>query len=563
MIGAPGRARVSPEAPAMTRSRFTPSLLALLAALAGVMMAWTVLGQLGHPLLWNDEGYTAEFGRRVLVYGYPKVHDGRNTLYGLDTNIAVGTREGLDAYLGTPWAHYYVAALGVRLAEGVTDFHEKTAMLRAPFAVAGLLAILAFAAAGWRALGGSRRRRWLLMLGFLLSCATSVSLALHLREVRYYALTTLVCGAIFLLEAQPPATSAARRRTREAGVVAGLVLLFLTFFPSFFAMWAALAADRGLAARRAPGDLRARVRTALPGLVPLGLAALCVAPLMVFFETLSIARALSAEASFTLATYGENLGRALAHLAGQEALVAAAGMRAILLLVDRARPSSPARRLADLLWLFTLASLAVGARNPIFFERYYVALSPVLALACGLDAFRLWDAWPQATERPARWRAAQALVLTLAFLGMMAVRAPYLAGHLHELRHPLRGPLDYVIPYLADRFEDPAQLVIATNYEEPVFMFYLGSRVVVGFAGTVPARDRRIRPDVIVPRRAWGRNKRVLAEMLGEGGYERVSFPIADLQYNNRPALGEHHFRAEVPASLADWMEIFVRETSE
>ena len=53
-------------------------------------------------------------------------------------------------------------------------------------------------------------------------------------------------------------------------------------------------------------------------------------------------------------------------------------------------------------------------------------------------------------------------------------------------RHPAsyddRSPLDYVIPYLAERYPDPASLVIATNYEEPAFMFYLGSRVLVGFS---------------------------------------------------------------------------------
>jgi len=51
--------------------------------------------------------------------------------------------------------------------------------------------------------------------------------------------------------------------------------------------------------------------------------------------------------------------------------------------------------------------------------------------------------------------------------------------------------------------------------------------------------------------------------MLREGDYERVRFPVADLQYNNRPALREHRFRNEVPESLNDWMEIFVRTGSE
>jgi hypothetical protein len=42
--------------------------------------------------------------------------------------------------------------------------------------------------------------------------------------------------------------------------------------------------------------------------------------------------------------------------------------------------------------------------------------------------------------------------------------------------------------------------VIATNYEEPAFMFYLGSRVLVGFYAPDLAQDLLETPDVIVPR---------------------------------------------------------------
>src|SRR5262245_11879089 len=71
----------------------------LLAAAVGVhaLFAWSVLAGLGAPLLWQDEAETAVFGRTVLEFGFPKVHVGRNVLYGVHHPLAVGVREPLDA----------------------------------------------------------------------------------------------------------------------------------------------------------------------------------------------------------------------------------------------------------------------------------------------------------------------------------------------------------------------------------------------------------------------------------------------------------------------------------
>ena len=92
---------------------------------------------LSYPLVWHDESDTVMFGQRVLEYGYPKVHGERNVVYGLRQDQAIGVHPSLDAYLGSPWAQYYYAAIGVALAAGSDDLYEKTARLRLPFAVAG------------------------------------------------------------------------------------------------------------------------------------------------------------------------------------------------------------------------------------------------------------------------------------------------------------------------------------------------------------------------------------------------------------------------------------------
>ena len=71
-----------------------------------------------------------------------------------------------------------------------------------------------------------------------------------------------------------------------------------------------------------------------------------------------------------------------------------------------------------------------------------------------------------------------------------------IGGRLHEIRVPYWGPLDFAIVDLRERYADPSQLTIATNYEAEVFMYYLGSRGVGRFDPLEPG----LRPDVIIPR---------------------------------------------------------------
>ena len=127
-----------------------------------------------------------------------------------------------------------------------------------------------------------------------------------------------------------------------------------------------------------------------------------------------------------------------------------------------------------------------------------------------------------------------------------------LAGRVAEIRHPYRGPLDYVIPYLAERYSDPSSLVIATNYEEPAFMFYLGSHVLVGFYAPDLEQDLTQIPDVIVPR-PWPDHMEELRWLSTRARYEAHSFPVGNLRWNNTPSLSArvgasagHRFRDPV-----------------
>jgi hypothetical protein len=142
-----------------------------------------------------------------------------------------------------------------------------------------------------------------------------------------------------------------------------------------------------------------------------------------------------------------------------------------------------------------------------------------------------------------------------------------LAGRCAELRHPYRGPLDYVIPYLKERYPDPSKLVIATNYEDPAFVFYLGSKVSVGFYGADLERDLQLVPDVIVAR-PWPDQLEVLQALASRARYVERRFPVANLRWNQTPSLSApigagrgHRFRD--PVIDVDGPELVILERLE
>jgi len=190
------------------------------------------------------------------------------------------------------------------------------------------------------------------------------------------------------------------------------------------------------------------------------------------------------------------------------------------------------------------------ARTPLFFSRYLVALSPLLCAACVLQVSCL-----VALRRTSAARTATAglAAVALAWLACAAVRGPELRGRFEELREPYRGPLDHVIPYLAERHPNAADLVIATNYEDFAYMFYLRATTVLGFYAPERERDLSFVPDVIIPR-PWPVNLRALEQLSSRTSYTAREFPVANVRVNNLPELSPrnsaalvHRFRSPVP----------------
>jgi len=523
-----------------------------LLATAVALYARAQFGHLAYPLLWQDEGETAMYAQQIRDYGYPRVHGSRNVVYEFGTNVAQGVKEGIDAYIGTPWGHFYCALPGLLWAEGSADPYVRTWRLRLPFALAGAAGLGLLLWAVLPVERGRPGRALAFAALYFLLCATSISLQLHLRELRYYPLLALLVAAIGRLHLQRVVFGALSPARYALAVTPLLVLLWNVFHPAWAAAVALLGLECGIRAFRARGPGR---RAALRDLVPLALSAALLAPLFAFFETFAIAGELARELGLSPRLYAENLGRTLVHFLRHELLGPLLVTRIAVLAVDRGGSGdarAPSRRVADRLSLFALGYALIVALNPLAYERYTVVLSPLLSLAFLLDAFRLAECLP-ARLAPPRRRAARAAVAAAAaalVLASLGVRLPELRGRLAELRVPYQGPVDFAVLHLRARHARTEDLVVATNYENHPLMYYLGSRVIVGGSLSNIVRDRELVPDVVIPRRRWSRGLDELGRLLEGGVFERHGLRVADLHWNNIPALSRsplvpdpHRFR--------------------
>ena len=517
--------------------------IVMLAAAAFLAM---LLGNLGHPLFWSDEADTAMFGSRVLEYGYPKVHGPDNVVYQFGPDIALGVKERFDAYIGTTWGHFYFAAPGLWWAQASSDPFERTARVRLPFALAGALGLALWLLAVLPALGPDRRRRLRFAALFFGLAAASVSLLLHLREARYYPLLVLVAGAIARVHLRRSVYGSLSAPRYAAELTLLLFLLFHVFYSAYFAFAALLGLERAHAVwrRRAPRS----------DLVAFGASALLVAPFLLFFETFHVAARFARDLDLGPGAWAANAVAILLHLLRHELLAPALACRAAV--AWSGCGSAASRRVAAGLLGFGAGYLAFGCLNPLALERYFIVLSPLLICVFLLDACALVAGlparWPELPRRRAAAAVALALAVSTALVRLPSL--PELRGRLAEIRTPYQGPLDFAIPHLLAAFARPDALVVATNYEEQAFMYYLGARTIVGTTLNNLLADRELAPDVVVPRRRWPRSLRELAPFLRRGEWEELRFPVLDTHFNNVPALSRSRFvpdphRFETPAT--------------
>lgn len=550
---------------------------------------------ISYPLLWADEGMTVMYGKRVLEHGYPKVHDGKNVVYDLrHPNPNLGIDEKTDAYIGGPsWGMYYVAAVAVKLAKMSDDIFTKTAILRIPFALAGLigLGILGLLGAEFFESRSSKKGFWVLFAFFEL---ISVPLVLHLREARYYSLTICLIALVILIYTRYKILKKAKYLTYAVLLTVSLFLLFVTFSPGYFIFLIAISLyesmgfvkDLFLKYTKKKGQtalgrlsLNQSVRYYFRTLLPLILSLIAVSPLISFFKTFYIAEETAKINRFLFGVSGwdmhlSNLSVIWRYFASFDFIYLAIFLKFCLFLfflrvAIRDIPASDMRKLMFsnfLTVIFIIYFFAIG-RIPYFpFTRYFIPLQPVLAVMILLDMALVYNI---VLLRPPRRIKYYKVILLIVFSGLIVNNIgnniEHIKGHVYELSHQYKGPLDYVIPFIKERYGETDKLVIATNYEETSIMYYLDSKVIIGYVGNNLEQDRRMVPDIVIFRKGWRNlDPKIFFDFLVRHRYQRISFPVVDYTVNNIPELNlspeyQHQFETLNTEDERKKVDIFLK----
>jgi hypothetical protein len=551
---------------------------------------------IAYPLFWADESMTVMGGVRVLEFGYPKVHAGKNVFYDLlHPNVSLGIDEKTDAYIGgTSWGHYYFAILGIKLAEMSDDLFTKTAIIRVPFAVIGLagLVILAFFATQFFHTKLSKTGFLTLFVFFEL---ISVPLVLHLREARYYPLAVFITALAIFVYARYLILKNIRYSIYSILLIVSLLLSFFIFSPLYFIFVASMLSFEsillikqlvsGYRRRKQPActatpELNGSFRTYLLCLLPIVFSLIPVYPLLVFFKTFYIAGEM-AKYNFEL-FHTDKIGMFWANLevlwrffASSDFVYLAIFLKISLLLCFFLKLAAksiydfdrPKVFFSLFLTIFFIVYFFTVCKLPSFpYTRYYIPLQPVLAVIIILDLSVIFD-FMSHHRSFAKGYARTILGMIVAGFIMVNIigNSHYLKGHLYEISHQYRGPLDYVIPFIKEKYTNTGGLVIATNYEETSFMYYLNARVIVGYVGNNLEEDARMQPDIIVYRKLWENFEPIFATFLREGPYERITFPVFDYTVNNIPELHfrlpiQHQFRTLETADEREKTDMYIRK---
>ncbi|MDR1788795.1 MAG: glycosyltransferase family 39 protein [Opitutaceae bacterium] len=143
------------------------------------VFAFLLFFRLGHYALWDDEAVTA-FQTKALLQGgdiSSATVDGGKNMYGYDANARI-LHKGRNVH-APPLPPYVVAPF-------VLLFGQNETALRLPFALCGLLSVIALLWGLWR-FQPSRMAQVLACLALI----GNVSLILHCRSARYYSLALL------------------------------------------------------------------------------------------------------------------------------------------------------------------------------------------------------------------------------------------------------------------------------------------------------------------------------------------------------------------------------------
>jgi len=521
-------------------------LIAILVLLV-VLFAFILFKNIAYPLFWNDEGETAMFATRIMEYGYPKVHGVNNILYQLPLPMGEGVEKETDAFIGgTGWGHFYFAVIGSYLADKVDDVYLKTALIRGSFALMGLVGLAILAVAVSLIWEGRPDRKLLFFIGFAVFEVFSVFLLLHLRQARYYPLVIFLTSCIFWTYIRYRFFNKIKYLSYIIAATLFLMGLFITFSPLYFIFIAAIFLFElwEIVKKKKAVDF-------ISGISPLLCSFVLLMPVFLYFKTFQIAGVFTRYHGLDAFFRFEHFWQTVSFLQQYEYLNPFIVVKIILGVlcfylwrnkILHEKSSKRGLRISGFLSLFILVYILAITKVPYkhIYERYFIGLQPVLIVVLILDIFTVFDliSGINILRLKKRLTTVISVLMILSFVPGTFNRAGRMKEYFYEITHRYQGPLDFIVPFVKHNFPGSEDLVIATNYESQALMYYLKSKVIVGFSRSNIREDMKMRPDIIVPRRAWHNYPvDLFNKFLQKGKYVKKSFPVADYPTNNIPSL--------------------------
>ena len=147
----------------------------------------------------------------------------------------------------------------------------------------------------------------------------------------------------------------------------------------------------------------------------------------------------------------------------------------------------------------------------------------------------------------------------------MSFKFNSIKGHIYEMYNRYQGPLDLAMPYIQEKYKDPSKIIIATNYEENSYMYYLGSKTIIGYVGNNLEEDKKLKPDVIIFRKNnFNQNEYLdIFNKFLNNKYQEVKFSLYDYAYNNIPELYSnpgHLYKTKTTTNDDEKLYLYIKE---
>jgi len=310
--------------------------------------------------------------------------------------------------------------------------------------------------------------------------------------------------------------------------------------------------------------------------LPLFISLIFIIPSLVYFKTFTVVNSITTQSALGIGNYINNLSWSLAFFAKFEFLYLAIFLKILLfiLLYFKKEILSTKNKIllktSNFLSLFFCIFILVICRTVFVYERYVLALQPVLICIILLDISLCWYLFNQIfPPKPQSNKSSSKVFIAIIFIAIWINLIPLMEpikGHLYELTHQYKGPLDFAIPYIKEKFTDPSKIIIATNYEENSYMYYLGSKTIVGYVANNIAEDRKLTPDVIVYRNYFNFSQAymdVFNTFFNNNKYQKTILPIFDYPFNNIPELNyivSHLYETKLTSNDSEKLSIYLKQ---